>query len=247
MMEQRAPFYLFLSFIFAAFFAFIPWAQTGPLSFITYGLFYMGIFFHELGHTVFGWIFGYPSLPSFDFADGGGMAYHFDRTWLLQIAFYGAGIYGLYKLKSSYYDALFLPAAILFFALAAVGLTTYHNAVILIMGHGTEALLGGFMIARAIFNAGLIRPEERWLNALVGFYFQCNLINMCVRIMHDPQYRFEYMGQKGSHGFGDLSRFADEMLWTGGLNSAAYFLIFLTVFMTITVPAVIYYVFIRKT
>lgn len=246
MMEGRAPFYLFLCFVLAAFFAFIPWAQTGPLSFLTYGLFYIGVFFHEIGHALFGWIFGYPSLPSFDFSEGGGMAYTFDRVWPLQIAIYAAGLYGLCRLKSSYYDILFMPAAALYVALVGISLTTYHDAVILIMGHGTEALIGGFMIARAIFNVGLVRPEERWLNAVVGFYFECNLINMCLRILHDPQYRFEYMGQKGGHGFGDLSRFADEMLMTGGLNSGAYTLIFITLFMTIAVPTCIYWIFIRK-
>ncbi len=246
MMDGRAPFYLFLCFILAAFFAFAPWAQSGPLSFLTFGLFYLGVFFHELGHTLFGWIFGYPSLPSFDFSNGGGMAYTFDRIWLLQIAIYAGALYGLYRLKSSYYAILFVPAAILFTSLTIISLTTYHNAVILIMGHGSEALIGGFMIARAVFNAGLIRPQERWLNALVGFYFECNLINMCLRILHDSQFRTDYMGQKGSHGFGDLSRFADEMLWAGGLDSAAIFLIFLTVFLSVSVPAAIYWVFIRK-
>lgn len=246
MTDNLTPLYLFLCFIFAAFFAFAPWAQNGLLSLVTHGLFYMSVFFHEIGHALFGWIFGYPSLPSFDFSDGGGMAYTFDRRWLLQIAIYAAALYGLYRLKTSYYAALLIPAAILFIALAAISLTTYHNAVILIMGHGSEALIGGFMIARALFNVELIRPEERWLNAVIGFYFECNLINMCVRILHDPQYRFDYMGQKGGHGLGDLSRFADEMLWTGGLDSATVFLIFLTLFLSAAVPAAIYWVFIRK-
>src|SRR6185436_7236980 len=32
--------------------------------------------FHEFGHAVAGWLFGYASLPAFDFVYGGGMTHH---------------------------------------------------------------------------------------------------------------------------------------------------------------------------
>src|SRR5688500_2816830 len=31
--------------------------------------------FHELGHAVVGWLFGYPSIPAFDFVYGGGITH----------------------------------------------------------------------------------------------------------------------------------------------------------------------------
>jgi len=39
------------------------------------GVDYMRIFFHELGHCVTFWVFGYPAVPAFDFQYGGGMTY----------------------------------------------------------------------------------------------------------------------------------------------------------------------------
>ena len=40
---------------------------------------YLTILIHELGHSFFGWIYGYPSIPSFDFTYGGGVACHLHR------------------------------------------------------------------------------------------------------------------------------------------------------------------------
>src|ERR1043166_3677620 len=39
---------------------------------------------HELGHTVAGWLFGFPSIPAFDFGEGGGFTQPLDseQDWL---------------------------------------------------------------------------------------------------------------------------------------------------------------------
>ena len=42
---------------------------------IATGLSYIGVFFHEIGHALFNWLYGYMAVPTFDFASGGGMTY----------------------------------------------------------------------------------------------------------------------------------------------------------------------------
>ncbi|MCP5050706.1 MAG: hypothetical protein GY940_26320, partial [bacterium] len=44
--------------------------------FLSFVFRYMITLVHEIGHAVFGWFFGYPSVPAFDFAYGGGITMH---------------------------------------------------------------------------------------------------------------------------------------------------------------------------
>ena len=43
----------------------------------------MKILVHEMGHAAFGWLFGYPSIPVFDFSYGGGVTLQHGRSALL--------------------------------------------------------------------------------------------------------------------------------------------------------------------
>ena len=51
---------------------------------------YMVVLVHEIGHALAGWIFGYPSLPAFDFRYGGGVTLHQEQSWWIV-----AGVFGL--------------------------------------------------------------------------------------------------------------------------------------------------------
>src|SRR5690242_18266835 len=64
------------------------------------GLGYMLVFFHELGHCITFWLFGYPSVPMFDFEYGGGMTYPvMGRLWPLQGVVFAGMAYGIYFLS----------------------------------------------------------------------------------------------------------------------------------------------------
>lgn len=206
----------------------------------------MAVFFHEIGHSLFGWIFGYASIPTFDFEHGGGMAYHGERSWPIQIGVYLAALYGLYHIRISEYSLLFIPLLVLALALAAVSLTDWHEAIILFMGHGSEAAIGSYLLTRAFFNVNLVRPEERWLNAFIGGFFQLNLMKMCWQLIYDADYKFEYNLQKGGDGFGDLSRIAHDFTYGWSVDGVALFLWAYTIFITFAVPTFIYVVGIRK-
>lgn len=224
----------------AAFLAFSEAGQTGMLAFLNHGLTYMGVFFHEIGHAVFGWFFGYVSMPTFDFQNGGGMAWHLDRSWPLQIIMGLAGAYGLYRLKNSDAVFFFWPLVILYLLLVAVSLTRYHEAMILFMGHGSEAIIGGFLLSRGFLNILLTRPQERWLNVFIGAFFIFNLENFCWQLLHDAAFQAMYEAQKGSHGFGDLSRIA-EFSFRWSQNGVAIFLMIYTAIMAAGIPLLLRY------
>lgn len=225
-----------LSCLLAAFLVFSDIAQSGILSIISAGFYYVAIFFHEIGHSLFGWVFGYVAAPSFDFQHGGGMSWHLDRSWPLQIIMWLIGAYGLFKLWALDYKPLFLSAAALYLALIGVSLTDFHEAVPLFMGHGLEAIIGGFLLARGFLNILLTRPEERWLNVFVGAYMIFNLLHFCWQINHDPAFQALYTAQKGSHGFGDLDRISNfGQHWTR--SGVADFLMAYTIVMSVGIPA----------
>jgi hypothetical protein len=58
-----------------------------PLGWMGAGLTYMSIFFHEIGHTVTAWFYGYPTVPMFDFEHGGGLAVWFSDSIFLIVVF----------------------------------------------------------------------------------------------------------------------------------------------------------------
>ena len=46
---------------------------TQIFSFLEMLVGYFVVLVHEMGHAIAGWLFGYPSLPAFDFTYGGGV------------------------------------------------------------------------------------------------------------------------------------------------------------------------------
>lgn len=175
------------------------------------GLTYMLVFFHELGHAVTWWIFGYPALPTFDAEYGGGMTYHFERSVFLLCGIYGVSALAVVALVAKEY--LFAAAALLVLT-ALHGLLVWtggDEALGLFMGHGAEMLVGGFCLYRGI--AGMTDGDrvERWLNAVFGWFVFLRLFDVCYGLATDELAREVYEQQKGGHGFGDLSRLADML------------------------------------
>lgn len=176
----------------------------------------MAVFFHEIGHTLFAWMFGIPAFPIFDFEHGGGFSIQIaERSWGGQIVIWAFEAYGLYYFKDRLHPMAFNSLAVFFTIFALVGMTDYTEDVILFMGHGTVAILGGFMLARGIYGVFLTRPSERWLNVFVGGFFISDQIRMCNALLHDIAFQMQYESQKGGHGFGDLTRIAaNHYPWT---------------------------------
>ena len=62
---------------------------------------YLTILVHELGHSIFGWLYGYPAIPAFDFTYGGGVAMYMQRKIEITYVTYAVLIYGIYYLRKN--------------------------------------------------------------------------------------------------------------------------------------------------
>lgn len=186
------------------------WNDSFLVSLVGNGFAALVTFFHEIGHTVAGWFYGYVTLPAFDFQHGGGMAWQITGQLLpLNLALY-AGIGYLFHLARWNPGIRILLGLLALFHLATA-YNDFHMVVIDFMGPAFEALTGGFLLFRAWMNLAARGWGERFLNAAIGWA-------MCLRVLvdswgltHNEAARTAYYTQKGTHGFGDFDKIADNL------------------------------------
>ncbi len=150
---------------------------------------------HEFGHAVFGWMFGYPTIPAFDFVYGGGVAIHFDRSvklLLIYLALYGALFYVFRKNRMT---QIILGVCLVIYCIFAF--TPVHQILILFMGHGMELTFAGLFLYRALSGSSVINPLERPLYAFVGFFTNFRDVGFAYNLLYDPATRSRYMEGKG--------------------------------------------------
>ncbi len=187
------------------------WAQRFPLFALGAGMQAMSVFFHEIGHSLFFWFYGYVAVPTFDMAYGGGMAYAVtgQMTILLAVLYALTG-YGLYLFRGDRPLQAALLALLVFNL--ATALRDVHEAVIDFMGPGTQALVGGFFLYRAWCDLAPRGGVERWLNATIGFGMVFQVLIEGRALLYDSDAREAYDSQKGGHGLGDFNQVADTLL-----------------------------------
>lgn len=187
------------------------WAEGFPLGWLGAGLTYMSTFFHELGHTVFAWFYGYPTLPMFDFNHGGGLAIWFsDQQIFILAILYLAVIYGVFHFKEHRGIQVALVCLILFNLLTAFN-EDVRFIVIDFMGPAAEPLVACFLLVRALFDLAPRGWFERLLNAVIGFAMIFRVFIDSYGLLNSGAYRLVYYQQKGSHGFGDFDKINDRI------------------------------------
>ena len=186
-----------------------------PFGWMAAGMSYMAVFFHEIGHTVFAWFYGYPTIPMFDFQHGGGFAYSFgDAQIAISVCIWAALGYGVFTLKDHKVLAGGL-AALLLFNLATFYSHDLRLSVIDFMGPGLEPIIAGFFLYRAIFDLAPRGNVERAMNAIVGFGMIFRIFLDAAGLLRNEVHRYMYYNQKGMHGFGDFDKIASRFQ---GLN-----------------------------
>jgi hypothetical protein len=179
----------------------------GIITFPAIGIDYMCVFFHEIGHSIAWWLFGYPALPSFDFNDGGGMTYSFTRSWFLfgciWLALF-AGVAWMFKFCGGRAGAASLAAALLFFIPAFFPL---HDSIAAFMGHGFEVMIACFCLVRGLLNRA-DNKVERVLNLVFGCYAIMRNLLLAAGLIASDVMREAYDMQK-SHVSGDFRTIAD--------------------------------------
>ncbi len=186
------------------------WFEGFPFGWLGVGMNYMATFFHEIGHTVFMWFFGYPAIPLFDLAHGGGMAWMMSDQQIPILVLVWLGlIYALWFFRGEV--TLQITAASLLISNLALAFTPFHRDLFTFMGPGAECLIAGFFLYRALFNLAPRGALERFLNAFFGFGIIIQVFINGYGLLTSRVYRLVYYKQKGSHGFGDFDKIADHI------------------------------------
>jgi hypothetical protein len=165
---------------------------------------------HELGHATTSWIFGYPSIPAFDFSYGGGVTINLQRRTALLALVYIIFVALLRYFQRNRLSLVLLSAGLALYTLFAF--TRLHEAAILFMGHGFELIISGIFIYRALSGRSVINAAERPLYGFVGIFIVLYDIRFSYRLMTSANYRSDYGEAKGGGDWMDFSRLANEYM-----------------------------------
>lgn len=197
------------------------------------GFAYMGVFFHEIGHAIASWFYGYPAIPTFDFQHGGGMTYWGARSHVLLGCACLLLITGMvYLYRGGYWMLLGILSFLLVFQLGTA-FNTGHDVVMSYMGHGGEILIAYFCLLRGgMGNAAGLTQTERYFDLIFGFFTLARNVLMSVALQ-DASGRADYEMQKGGHMMGDFSKIAEYT----GMNLGTVALASLAFMLLLAVPA----------
>jgi hypothetical protein len=131
-----------LAMILAFIFVLPSVATSWPFGMISQGMSYMAVFFHEIGHTIFAWIYGIPAFPIFDFKHGGGYSVQIaERSWFAQIAIWGLSAYGLYNFKDRLHVFALYGLSIFSFSLVSSALPIIMKTLFYLWGMALSQFL----------------------------------------------------------------------------------------------------------
>ncbi len=194
-------------------------SNSFPLWIIASGASVADTMFHELGHSITGWLLGVPNVPSiltiFGRGQAAGLTWHFGHFWLLQgivIAGFAYLSYDLYHAASRW----FLVSVVMTALVIIIGFSGYYQAAISYMGHGGAILMGAFFLFRSWLGLAARNLYERWLNAFLGFFPVLNNIHFAYTLAYDADFNEQYSDHViGGVTHNDLVKLAGEVAgWT---------------------------------
>jgi len=192
--------------------------------FLSFVFRYLITLVHEIGHAFWGWLFGYPSIPAFDFTYGGGITMHQDRRMIIVIIVYALFAWLFYLYRKNHLSLVVLLVIVALYTISAF--TSFHSILILFMGHGTELIFGAIFFYRALSGSSIIIDAERPLYGFLGFFVFFSDIGFAHRLITSTSFRAEYEAAKGGGHWMDFSRIAEEYLKVK-LSTVAVFFLFL--------------------
>lgn len=198
-------------------------ATAAVTAWLAYPLGFIATLVHELGHSVGGWLFGYPSVPSFDFAYGGGVTLQQQRLWWLVLLVAVMFAWYMFSYRRNRLSlSLLLLGAVLYLLFA---FTPAHGGVVLAMGHTAELFFAGYLLYLAL--GGLKAGSEyiRSAYAFLGFFIIFDNMRFSYLLAFDEAQRNHYETVNAIGFQMDLSRLADYYLNMSVSNVALLFLI----------------------
>jgi hypothetical protein len=153
---------------------------------------YVSILIHEIGHSLFALLFGYFSIPAFNFTYGGGVAImDLDHRLvpLIVVVYLGFG-WVIWVNRRRRAAVAILGCLVAAYTLSA--LTPIHRILILWMGHGTELVFAGICFYRAISGSSIVNAAERPAYAMLGTFLTLNAALFAWKLLTDPVERIMY-------------------------------------------------------
>ena len=181
-----------------------------PLSFASHVFSYFGVLVHEMGHALAGWLYGYPSIPAFDFVYGGGVTSHTGRTLLLAAGAQGALLWLAWIFRRNPPSLLLALVAAALYALTAW--TPLHEPVITAMGHGAELIVAGIFLHRAASGSACHHGAERVAYGFLGWFVTFDNLRFAHRLATSSFHREMYEQAKGGGHWMDFSVLAEQYL-----------------------------------
>jgi hypothetical protein len=178
---------------------------------------------HELGHSIGGWLFGYPSVPAFDFFYGGGVTVQYGRVWPLACVVAAVIVWYMYQHRRQQKVLLALTAVLLLYILLA--LTPAHQGLILAMGHGAELLFVGMLLYLAMKRVRAGRLLSIAFYAFLGAFILLDNIRFSYLLAFSEVERHHYE-KAGAIGFQmDFSRLSQDFLHISVTTIAIFFMV----------------------
>ncbi|MFP4006885.1 MAG: hypothetical protein ACLFV6_02605 [Spirulinaceae cyanobacterium] len=185
-----------------------------------------------MGHAVAGWLFGYPSIPSFDFMFGGGVTLRSDQARGLIIIIYFAIAWLFYLYRHNPFTIKFCLALTAIYTFCLI--TNWHTIFIIFMGHGCELIFAGIFGYRAMSGYGCRYDIERLLYAMLSFFTFLTNLELAWLVIFNPQMRSLYMMGKGGLIDSDFVRLARDYFGIGLTAMMVYFALICGVSMIAT-------------
>lgn len=175
--------------------------------------------FHEIGHAVAGWLFGYPAIPAFDFMFGGGMTHYNNFQPFLALFVAGAFLYWGYRFRENTPIVTAISVAFLLW-LIVVTKEWRRETVLASAGVAFELILAAIFLYMALSGRGWRMPEiERPLGAMVAFFVQLYSWIFSFQLIRDVDFREWYREGKGGALMNDLELVALNLKIYLGLNT----------------------------
>jgi len=196
-------------------------AKSIPIiSFVSY---YYTIAFHELGHAITAWLFGYFAIPTFDVINGGGVTYKVSRPFILCVIAFVFIILNLLLFKQNPKKNRTKKLLFLFVVYVAVFFSQIHSLLISFMGAGGE-VLASFLIGWYALNIARYK-----INIKVVFYLflsmllWVNVTSFSLSLIFDQQSQIDYIkGKQQVMGGGALTNDLVKLLEATGFSINFY-------------------------
>lgn len=193
------------------------------LPFVTFVLHPLLTIAHELGHTAVGWLFGYPSVPAFDFRYGGGVTFNVTRRLLLVWAVLAGLAWVGWRYRAN--RLVLVLAASLAAIYALFAFTSLHRLAMLLAGHATELTIATVFLYRALSGRSVFHAGERYLYGILGTFIALFNVRFAWRLATSAAHRADYAAAKGGGGWMDFSQVANAWLHGPLSRVAAIYLV----------------------